>query len=141
MFLGEYPLVINNKGRLRLPRPFSPFLAAGLVITRGFEQNLMIFPQRNWQAVAGEVLEQSIFLSQSRVLRRRLFSQAAELMPDRRGTIALPDGLLAFAGIGETAVAAGMFDYVEIWQPDRWRELNEGVFQEISPRSENSAQR
>ncbi len=124
MFLGEYQLVINEKGKLRLPRPFSPYLAAGLVITRGFEQNLILFPKQHWQVVAGEVLEQSIFRSESRAMRRRLFSNAAELTPDHRGTIRLPERLRAFAGIEGTAMATGMFEFVEIWNPDQWQRVN-----------------
>ena len=51
MFLGEYTHTIDEKGRLTIPARFRGELAAGLVVTRGFDQNLMIFPLNEWHHV------------------------------------------------------------------------------------------
>ena len=39
MFLGEYAHTIDDKGRVTIPARFRAELAAGLVVTRGFDQN------------------------------------------------------------------------------------------------------
>ena len=51
--LGEYNHTIDDKGRLTIPAKFRRELAAGLVVTRGFDQNLMVFPIDGWQELAG----------------------------------------------------------------------------------------
>ncbi len=49
MFLGEYTHTIDGKGRLTIPAKFREALAAGLVVTRGFDQNLMLYPMDGWE--------------------------------------------------------------------------------------------
>ena len=41
MFLGEYTHSIDEKGRLTIPAKFRGELAAGLVVTRGLDRNLL----------------------------------------------------------------------------------------------------
>ncbi|MDX1415815.1 MAG: hypothetical protein R3293_16580 [Candidatus Promineifilaceae bacterium] len=125
MFIGEFKRTVDKKGKLLLPKAFAASLATGLVVTRGFERNLMIFSRDRWQLLADAVLEQSIFSGDSRVLRRRLFSNAAELVPDRSGRIAIPDSLCEFADIDDQAVLSGMYDYLEVWNNERWERINE----------------
>ena len=85
MFIGEFIRSIDHTGKLVLPRTFGAGLAAGLVVTRGFERNLMVFTRSGWRDMADKVVEQSLFSSESRALRRRLFANAAEGVPDRNG--------------------------------------------------------
>ncbi len=124
MFIGEFKRTIDHKGKLALPRTFGAGLAAGLVVTRGFERNLMVFTLTDWQTLADKVVEQSLFNGESRALRRRIFSNAAELLPDRKGRIMLPDPLIEFAGLDGQAVLAGMYDYLEIWSGESWLKIN-----------------
>ena len=92
-------------------------LASGMVVTRGFEENLMLFPHHEWQVFAQKILNQPLSLAQSRALRRRMFSNAAVIEVDRRGRIQIPASLCEFAGLKRQVVLAGMFDYLEIWNP------------------------
>ena len=49
MFLGEYRHTIDEKGRLTIPAKYRGLLAAGMVITRGFDRNLMAFSLEGWE--------------------------------------------------------------------------------------------
>ena len=124
MFIGEFKQTIDDKGKLVLPRAFSPGLAVGIVVTRGFERNLMIFARQDWHALAEKVLQQSLLSSESRILRRRLFANAVEIEPDRNGRIKLPASLCGFAEIEGDVVLAGMYDFIEIWSENRWAAVN-----------------
>ena len=124
MFIGEFKQTIDKQGKLALPQAYGAGLAAGLVVTRGFERNLMVFARREWRALAEKVVEQSLFDGESRALRRRIFSNAAELVPDRNGRITLPASLCEFAGLEGQAVMTGMYDYLEIWSGESWEEVN-----------------
>jgi len=127
MFLGEYRQVVDNKGRLTFPRHFENVLAAGLVVTRGFDRNLMVFTCQGWKTLAEKILQRPLSVRQSRALRRRLFSDAAELSPDRSGSILLPVSLCDFAGLHGEVVLTGMYDYLEIWGANQWQPVRDAM--------------
>ncbi len=127
MFLGEYTHTIDDKGRLTIPSKFRGELAAGLVVTRGFDQNLMVFPLDEWQEMAERILSRPFTDDSVRTFRRRVFSGAVDLVPDRQGRIVLPVYLRDFAGIDGEVVVAGMYNYLEIWRVSYWQTLRETV--------------
>ncbi len=121
MFLGEYTHSIDDKGRLTIPARFRGELAAGLVVTCGFDTSLVVYPIEEWVKVAEKVAAQPLSSESARSLRRRVFSLAADLEPDRQGRILLPQKLREFADIDGDAIIVGMFNHVEIWDKDRWQ--------------------
>jgi MraZ protein len=95
-------------------------LAAGLVVTRGLDNNLMIFPLNSWQELAERIISRPLSDGEMRAFRRRIFSGAADLEPDRQGRIILPPHLREFAGINGEVIVSGMYDHVEVWSVDSW---------------------
>ncbi len=120
MFLGEYTHSIDDKGRLTIPAKYRAILAAGLVVTRGFDNNLMIYPMSGWEELAERIMSKPVSNPKVRELRRRLFSAAADLELDRQGRVLIPPQLRTFAGINGSVLVAGNFDYVEVWSIDQW---------------------
>lgn len=127
MFLGEYTHTIDDKGRVTIPARFRGELAAGLVVTRGFDQNLMVFPLSEWETVAARIADRPLSDESVRAFRRRVFSGAVDLTPDRQGRIVLPQYLREFAGIENEVVIAGMFNYVELWSDEAWQSVRESI--------------
>lgn len=127
MFLGEYKHTIDDKGRLTIPAKYRGDLAAGLVVTRGLDQNLVIYTLKGWEELAGRITSQSVSNAKMRDLRRRLFSAAVDLIPDRQGRVLIPQQLRQFAEINSAVVLAGMYDYVEIWSTDQWQQRREQI--------------
>jgi MraZ protein len=127
MFLGEYTHTIDNKGRLTIPAKFRGFLAAGVVVTRGFDQNLMAFTLDGWQELAERVNQLPLADPSAREFRRRVFSGAVDLVPDRQGRILLPPYLREFAAIDTEVVITGNFNYAEIWSSDLWQPVRDSI--------------
>lgn len=127
MFLGEFTHTIDDKGRLTIPAKFRGQLAAGLVVTRGFDQNLMLFPMDGWQELATRIATRPMSDEDMRTFRRRLFSGAIDLEPDRQGRILLPQYLRDFAAINNEVVIAGNYDYVELWSTKNWAAVRTGI--------------
>lgn len=127
MFLGEYRQAIDGKGGLLLPRQYSVELAGGMVVTRGFERNLMLFPQPEWHLLAQKVLNRPLSHLQSRSLRRRLFSKAAVINVDKNGRIQIPASLCDFAELDGEVMLAGMYDYLEIWSMRLWQPIHDAT--------------
>jgi len=129
MFLGEFRHTIDEKGRLTIPAKFRGLVAAGMVITRGFDRNLMAYSLEGWQALAERIAALPISDPSAREFRRRVFSGAVDLIPDRQGRVLLPTYLREFAGIDTEVVIAGVYTHLEIWNAERWepvREASEG---------------
>jgi MraZ protein len=127
MFLGEFTHSIDSKGRLTIPAKFRGDLAAGLVVTRGFDRNLMMFPLSSWKTLAEEMMSRPLSDLDMRTFRRRVFSAAMDLAPDRQGRILLPQYLRDFAGIDDEVVITGMYNYLEIWSVETWENERDAI--------------
>jgi MraZ protein len=127
MFWGEYTHHLDNKGRLIIPARFRHQLNTSAVLTRGLDNNLVIYPDDAWQAVSDQLGQMSITHPTARALRRLLFSGALVLEPDRQGRINIPPYLRDYASLKNEVLVVGMETFIEIWHPDRWREALEGV--------------
>jgi len=47
MFIGEYKHIIDDKGRIFIPTKFHNQLKDGVVVTRGLDNCLFLFPLKN----------------------------------------------------------------------------------------------
>ena len=120
MFLGEYTHTVDEKGRLTIPAKFRNALAQGLVVTRGLDRNLVIYPQSEFSDLAERVMAKPMTDKGVRAFRRRVFSGAVDLEADRQGRILLPPYLREFAGIEGEVVIVGNYNYIEIWSNGDW---------------------
>jgi len=127
MFLGEYRHTIDEKGRLTIPAKYRGLLAAGMVITRGFDRNLMAFSLEGWEELAARVKSLPWSDPSAREFRRRVFSGAVDLVPDRQGRVLLPPFLREFADIDNDVVITGMLDHLEIWNTDAWEPVRDAA--------------
>jgi MraZ protein len=127
MFLGEYIHTIDDKGRLTIPAKYRVLLDAGLVVTRGFDRNLMLFPIDGWKDMAESIVSKPLGDNDMRTFRRRVFSGAVDLTIDKHGRIVLPSYLREFAGINGEVVITGMYNYVEVWSSASWQDVRESI--------------
>jgi MraZ protein len=77
--------------------------------------------------MAEQLLKRPLAEESVRAFRRRLFSGAVDLVPDRQGRIVLPVYLREFAGIDSEVVVAGMYDYIEVWDTSDWQQVREEI--------------
>lgn len=119
MFLGEYEYKVDSKGRLPLPPKFRQELAGELMVTRGAEKCIVVYPVAEWRKLADE-LAARIAPSKMRTLNRVVFGSAFSLSLDGQGRIALPSPLRDWAEIGDNAIIVGLNNYIEVWNPKLW---------------------
>jgi MraZ protein len=58
-----------------------------------------------------------------RTMARSLFAGATSVVPDAQGRIAIPPSLRAYAHLEKGVVVSGVYDYIEIWDAERFREV------------------
>lgn len=120
MFLGRFGHNLDAKGRLAIPAKFRGELAAGLVVTRGIDRCLSVYPLAAWLTLAERVSALSISDPDARQFKRMVFAEAMDEELDGQGRIVLPPELRRYAGIDREAVVVGVNTYIEIWDPARW---------------------
>jgi len=119
-FLGEFEHTLDDRGRVTLPAKFRADLARGVVITRGLDRCLFLFPIDEWAPLAERISALPLGRPKARVLRRLLFSGASNVLPDRQGRILIPAYLREYANINGQVIIAGLNTYVELWDAEAW---------------------
>ena len=119
--LGLYEHSIDEKGRLTIPSAYRGDLIKGLVITRGRQPYLNVFPLETWEALIQTFETLPVYtLSRPANLRRLVLAHAVKTLPDSHGRVRIPDHLLQYASIKGQVVLAGVGGHIELWAPDLW---------------------
>ena len=121
MFLGTHTPKLDDKGRLTLPARYRDELRAGLMITKGQDRCLFVFPREVFEELAKKVSEAPFTNEGVRAYQRYLFSGTVEAELDKQGRVTLPANLMAKADLGRDVVVAGVGEYLEVWDRDAWR--------------------
>jgi MraZ protein len=124
MFLGRYAHSLDTKGRLAVPARFRDALRGGVVLTRGIDRCLALYPMAAWVPLAEKVGALSLTDPDARAFRRMVFAEAIDLDLDGQGRILVPEDLRRYAGLEREAVVVGVHTSVEIWSPERWEAVN-----------------
>ena len=127
MLLGEYTHTLDETKRLMLPKKFKDTLGKKLVITRGLDNCLFLYSDKEWAGIAKRLRELSFAQADTRGFNRFMFSGAAEVTLDSTGRILIPEHLKKFATLKTKVVLAGVSDRVEIWDEKRWLTYQEHI--------------
>ena len=135
MFLGTHEPRLDEKGRLILPAKFRDELSAGLVITKGQERCLYVFPSNEFNSITETLRQAPVTAKSSRDYQRVMFAGAHDEIPDRQGRVTIPQGLREYASLEKDCVVIGANTRVEIWDSTSWKKYlkeSEKGFAEVS---------
>lgn len=127
MFIGEYKHSIDNKGRLSIPSKFREELKEGLVITRGLDNCLFLYPKSEWEELALKLSQLPISQANTRAFSRLMLAGAWDAEVDKQGRVVVPDYLRKYGNLNKKAVIAGLFNRLEIWDSEEWDKYKEGT--------------
>ena len=120
MFLGTHEPKLDEKGRLILPAKFRDELATGLVITKGQERCLYVFPQSEFETITETLRQAPVTQKAARDYSRVMFAGAHDEIPDRQGRVTIPQSLREYASLEKECVVIGANTRVEIWDSKAW---------------------
>src|SRR5690348_10351444 len=106
MFIGEYTHTVDEKKRISLPAKFRKELGKKVVVTRGLDNCLFLFPHRTWETISKETAKLDFKHADSRGFSRFMFSGASEVEVDGTGRILVPEYLKDFAGLQSSVIFA-----------------------------------
>jgi MraZ protein len=120
MLLGTHEPRLDEKGRLVLPAKFRDTLAGGVVLTKGQERSIVVWPAAEFARYADQLREASRNDARVRSYLRVLFSGAFDEQPDKQGRVTLPQTLRDYAGLTRDVVVVGAHTTAEIWDRNSW---------------------
>jgi MraZ protein len=120
VFLGTHAPRLDEKGRLFLPAKYRDELAGGVVITKGQERCLYVFPQDEFARLTEELRTAAVGGKAVRDYSRVFFASASDEVPDKQGRITVPAALRAYAGLERDCVVIGANTRLEIWDAQAW---------------------
>ncbi|TYB67863.1 division/cell wall cluster transcriptional repressor MraZ [Nonomuraea sp. PA05] len=135
MFLGTHQPRLDDKGRLFLPAKYREELAEGLVITKGQERCLYVFPVEEFQRITEALSTAPVTAKAVRDYSRVFFASASDETPDKQGRITIPQSLRQYAGLERDCVVIGANTRLEIWDAQAWDtylSAQEQAFSELS---------
>lgn len=135
MLLGTYTPKIDAKGRMALPAKFRTQLGPGLIMARGQERCVYLFPQAEFRRVAMQIQHTSLGNKAAREYLRVLLSGAVDQTPDKQGRVLVPQMLRDYAKLGSDIVVIGVGTRAEIWDKQAWEQYladNEQGYSDIA---------
>jgi MraZ protein len=127
-FLGEYEATIDAKGRFLLPGNLKKQMPEGtntIVISRGFEKCLLLYPLKSWEAIEEKIKKLNEFNPKVSQFRTLFVGGASYVDLDSAGRILLPASLREYAGLGKDILLASDIDKVKIWDAGKYKKLFE----------------
>jgi len=120
MLIGQYEGKVGEKHQAALPKKFREVLGDKLIVTKGFENCLIVVSEANWKTLL-EGTDGRPFTSKStRELQRFLLGNANYVELDAKGRFVLPEYLREFAKLKDEVIFAGIQRFVEIWDKKSW---------------------
>ncbi len=136
MFLGTHTPRLDDKGRLFLPAKFRDRLAGGLVMTRGQERCLYVFPMDEFAKLTQKFQEAPTSSKAARDYMRVFLSGASDEIPDKQGRVTVPAALRQYAGLDRECTVIGAGSRVEVWDTTAWNDYLQSTEQAFADQSE-----
>lgn len=135
MLLGEYKHSLDTKGRMAIPAKFREKMLSGAIITRGLDNCLFVFANKEWQVLAEKLVNLPLAQANSRAFSRLMLAGAMDVELDSQGRILIPDYLRKYADLKKQVVVTGLYNRIEIWDEANWeryKQKTEGASEEIA---------
>jgi len=124
-FTSEHECKLDAKGRLVLPSRLKSVLPEAskksIIIRKGFEPNLIIYPLHEFQNIYTKINSLNEFSSEQRKLKRNLFSSISQIDLDSNGRFLLPKSMISHTGLEKDVILVGMGNVIELWSPDNYK--------------------
>ena len=131
MFLGDYQHTLDAKGRVSLPAKFRQAMTGRLVIAKGFEDCLYVYPADEYAKFVERLMSRDDFDPRFRKVRRFFTTGAVETELDGAGRVTIPPHLRDYAGLSKDVSVTGNGNRIEIWDAATWSEYSHGTGDQV----------
>ncbi len=137
---GEYVCKLDAKGRFMLPAGLKKQLPEAdqerFVLNRGFEKNLTLYPDSEWQKITKEINSLNLYNKKNREFVRYFYRGASEVVCDGASRLLLPKTLAEYAGVDKQLVLFAYGNRIEIWSKELYEATMDAEPEEFSDLAE-----
>lgn len=126
MFLGDHQHTLDAKGRVSLPAKFRAQMTGKIVVAKGLDKCLYVYPADEYTRFVSTLLGRNDFDEKTRKVRRFFMAGAVETELDSAGRVSLPANLREYANLSKDVAVTGSGDRIEIWDAAAWDEYRTG---------------
>jgi len=116
---GEYECKLDAKGRLRVPSTLLRQLGGAgpfrFFVNRGFENCLVIYPEKVWEENLEKINTLNVYRTQERNFIRYFFRGVCDVSTDGADRILISKNLLQYAEIQREVILFAYLDRIEMW--------------------------
>ena len=127
---------IDNKKRLAIPSKLRREIGTKMVITRGLDNCLFVFPLNQWSKLVEKLSQLPLGQKDSRGFVRLMLAGASEVEIDKLGRILIPDYLKSYGGLKKNVVIVGVYNRLEIWDEAKWKLFSKTTEKEVDNMAE-----
>ena len=124
MYVGHHQTVLDDKGRITIPRKFRDDMIRNDHITwhmtRGYDANIVAYNREAWAALMSRLERLEAMDPRVQDLIRLTLGNAAQVRLDGQGRMAVPTHLRQLGGIEKEVVLVGLKDRLELWSKEAW---------------------
>ena len=132
MLMGEFNHSIDDKLRLIIPSKFRDELGEKVIITRGLENCLFIYSEKEWEKVVSKLKSLPFTKKDARSFTRMFLSGATTEEFDKQGRIKITKQLKDYASLTKDCVVIGVNDRLELWSKEKWNAFVEESKEDLS---------
>jgi MraZ protein len=141
MFQGHSICTLDAKSRLILPAKFRKYISPEannkLILTRGLDECILVYPLNEWENVKQGLLHFNQFNTKQRYFVRQFLNFVNEAELDSQNRIIIPQQLQEFANIKKEVMVLGLLDKMEIWDPETKNKYDNSQDQSFEEVAEN----
>ena len=148
-FIGQYPLTLDDKGRMLIPADVRKELdqsrdGKAFFLITGSNGQLWLYPETFYKKHVAPRMVSPVPDPDELDYSLMLFSGAARLVPDKAGRVLLPDNAVDREALGRDVILVGVREHLQLWRKDEWDEYqkrNRPRTKELAARFKNAAAR
>ncbi len=110
-----------------MPVKFRGELGTKVIVTKGVENCLIVWTEKNWEAESQKFSSLSISQAEARSVTRHFLASATEVSLDKLGRILIPDYLKEYGGFKKNVVVCGLSNRLEIWDEAKWQKYSQSA--------------
>jgi MraZ protein len=137
-FRGTFDYSLDQKNRLTVPAKFRAALSEGVVLAKGIDPCVELWPPKDFEARMDAALTgRNPLARETRRLSAFFSANSNDAELDSAGRVGMPGFLAEHGSLTKDVVVIGAGDHVQVWDRQAWADFNASLAGEVEQITEN----
>lgn len=141
LFIGRFEHNLDDKSRLMIPTKLRNGLSGKLYMTLGLGRCIYLYSEDRFLEISRQRSKLNDLTKEGLGFKRVFFSNTVECFLDKQGRILITKELLKIVSISKETIIIGNDDHVEIWDKNRYEQVELEYLENYDSYAETIARR